>query len=159
MLTKLKEWFKNQNSTLYIRFKRDKVYLSSEPSGESFEELAVVAVIKKGKELKITAVGKGVQELPEKDRSVAYAPFSPFSLEPENFELAEKFLRFLLKRGLSSFALIRPKIIIHPDKSYLSEREEQAYRELALSAGAREVVVYVGKTLEPKDFEQIFVKN
>jgi len=159
MFSKLKAWLKKQDTTLYIRFKNEKVHLLAQPSGETFEDLAVMAVVKKGKDLKVTAIGKAVQELPEKDNSVVYAPFSPFSLEPENFELAEKFLMTLVKKGLSSLALIRPKVIIHPDKSYLSEREEQAYRELALSAGAREVAVYIGKTLEPEDFEQKFVKN
>ena len=159
MFSKVKAWFKKQDTTLYIRFKNEKVYLSAQPSGETFEELAVMTVVKKGKNLKITAVGKAVQELPEKDKSVAYAPFSPFSLEPENFELAEKFLIALLKKGLSSSALIRPKVIIHPDKSYLSEIGEEAYRELALSAGAREVIVYVGKALENDELEQFFVEN
>ncbi len=159
MFSKVKAWFKKQDTTLYIRFKNEKVYLSAQPSGEMLEELAVMAVVKKGKNLKITAIGKAVQELSEKDNSVAYAPFSPLSLEPENFELAEKFLVALVKKGLSSSALIRPKVIIHPDKTHLSEMEEQAYRELALSAGAREVAVYIGKTLEPVDFEEILIQK
>ena len=126
------------------------------PSGYSYDDMAMIAINRQGKKEKVAAVGDAVMELPENDRSVIYTPFTPFSLEPENFLLAEKSILYLLKKAMPKNALLSPRVIMHPDKSYVSEEEQEAYRELALSAGAREVSVYVGKVLESDEFESKF---
>jgi len=155
----IKAFFKHQDITVYIRFKNQKVYLTATPSLKSIEEFPMIAVTKKNGRFIVKAVGEAVMRLPETDTSVVYTPFSPFETEPENFELGEKVLSYLLKKVMPKSAFVRPKIIIHPDKSYLSEMEEVAYRELAISAGAREAVVYVGKVLEHNELERFFTKK
>lgn len=150
-------WFKSVDRIVYIRFRKEKVYLSHYPQGETFEELPIIAVTKKGDKIRVEAVGKAVLELPPENRSVVYTPFDPFVLEPENFELAELTLRHLLqenKRYKKSW--IKARFVIHPDKSHLSEQEEDAYRELGLSIGAREVKVYVGTPLEEMSVKALF---
>ena len=159
MFTFVKKLFTKQDITVYIRFRNEKVYISAFPSLKSHEDLPIIAVIKKGETFKVSAVGEAVMHLPETDRSVVYTPFAPFSVEDDNFELAEKILQHLLQNVISKSLLLRPKIIMHPDKSHLSEMEEEAYRELALSAGAREAIVYVGKALENDELERFFVEN
>ena len=155
----LKSWFKKQDVTIYIRFRKEKVYLTYLPSHVTVETLPIIAVEKKGKDFKVSAVGREVLDLPTDSKAVVYTPFEPFSFEPENFEMAERCLQYLLRQGLGKSALIAPKVVIHPDKSYLSEMEEQAYRELALSAGSREVVVYIGKMLNSDEVLATFEKN
>ena len=159
MFTAIKSFFKKQNIIIYIRFRNDKVYLVASPSGLEYEDLALIAVNKQTKKEKITAVGSSVQELPESDPSVIFTPFHPFELEPENFVLAEKMILFLIKKHMPKRALIAPRVIMHPDKSYISEMEEDAYKELALSAGAREVYVHIGHILALEEFESSFEKN
>jgi len=155
----IKNFFKKQNIIIYVRFRNERIYLRVHPSGYSYDDMAMIAISRQGKKEKVTAVGSAVMELPEDDLSVVYTPFTPFSLEPDNFLLAEKNILYLLKKAMPKSALLAPRVIMHPDKSYVGEEEEEAYRELALSAGAREAVVYTGKILEPDDFEQKFVKT
>jgi len=150
-------WFKSVDRLVYIRFRKEKVYLSHYPEGETFEELPIIAVIRKGDRFRVEGVGKAVLDLPQENRSIVYTPFEPFVLEPENFELAELTLRHLLqqdKRYKNSW--IKARFVIHPDKSYISEQEEDAYRELGLSVGAREVAVYVGNSLDASALKALF---
>jgi len=151
---------KSFNLIIYIRFRRDTIELYYHPFDTTFEDEAIIAIRKKGKKEYVSAVGKEVYALSSEDTSVVRTPFSPFLLEAENFDLGEKMIRYFLQKGMPfRGGLFAPKIIIHPNKSYISETEEQAYRELALSAGAREVVVYVGKALENDKLERFFVEN
>ena len=148
--------FKPSEQIVYIRFSRDKVSFYYYPSGIRYEDEPLLAIKKRGKKEIVTAVGREIQELKEEDNSVVYSPFKPFDMEPENFAHGEKVIRHLMHKGATfKGSLVAPRVIIHPDKSYVSEMEEQAYRELALSAGAREAVVYVGKPLQAEEIEDI----
>ena len=150
---------KSFNLIIYIRFRCERVELYYYPFDSTYEDELIIAIRKKGKKEYISAVGKEIHTLSRDDTSVVRTPFSPFLLEPDNFNLGEKVVRYFLQKGMPfRGALIAPKVIIHPNKSYVSEMEEQAYRELALSAGAREVVVYVGDTLKPEMLENIMKK-
>ena len=151
----LRNLFKSSDQIVYIRFTRDKVSFDYYPSDVHYEDEPILAVKKKGKKEIVTAVGKEIYDLKPEDTSVVHTPFKPFLLEPDNFNLGEKVIAYLIKKGATfKGSLISPRVIIHPDKTYVAEGEEQAYRELALSAGAREVVVYVGNALQPDEFEE-----
>jgi len=151
-----KKLFNFTQHTVYIRFKNEKVHFSFFPEEIHYTELPLIALNKTSKKPKVTAVGEAVKELPPEDPSVVYAPFEPF--EPEvHFDLAEKTLRTLMqKEGVLRGALIAPRIVIHPDKSTLSETERQAYEELGLSIGGREVVVHVGESLNDVIIYKLF---
>jgi len=151
----IKNWLKKQDRIVYIRIRNNVIKLYHYPQGIAYEDEAILAVKKRGKESVVSAVGKAVYDLKEEDTSVIYTPFKPFDLEPENFNLAEKLIRAQLIATGARKSLIAPRLIIHPDKTYVSAMEEQAYKELALSAGAREAVVYVGKKLEPDEIEAV----
>ena len=154
----LKKIFKIKETVVYVRFKNEKVHFSFFPQGVTFSELPIIALNKKGKVPKVTAVGKAIMELPVEDPSVVYAPFDPFTPE-ESFDLAEKTMMALLqKEGVLKHAMLAPRLVIHPDKSALSDNEEQAYLELGLCMGGRDVVVYVGETLDEKGVKTL-LKN
>ena len=158
MLGFFKKIFKVSETIVYIRFKNEKVHLSFFPQGVVLSELPIIALNKKGRTPKVTAVGKAVMELPPENPSVVYAPFEPFIPE-ESFDLAEKTMMALLqKEGVLKYALLRPRIVIHPDKSTLSEMEEQAYSELGLTMGGRDVVVYVGETLDEAGVKNLLTR-
>ena len=148
--------FSSVDQIVYIRFTRDKIHFYYHPSGVYYEDEPILAVKKKGKKEIISAVGNEVFDLSEEDTSFVYTPFKPFAMEPDNFNLAEKVIRHLMQKG-GDFkgALVSPSVIIHPNKTYVSEMEEDAYREVAMNAGARKVVVYVGEKLQPENLENI----
>lgn len=152
--------FKSSDQIVYIRFTRDKVSFYYYPSDVRYEDEPIIAIKKKGKKEIISAVGKEVYDLKPEDTSVVHTPFKPFALEPDNFNLAEKVIQYLMKKGATfKGSLVAPRVIIHPNKTYVAEGEEQAYRELALSAGARVVVVYVGDELQPDEIEGVMLNG
>ena len=152
----LRNLFKSSDQIVYIRFTRDKVSFDYYPSDVHYEDEPILAVKKKGSKIIVSAVGKAIYDLNPEDTSVVHTPFKPFLLEPDNFNLAEKVIEYLMKKGaVFKGSLGSPRVIIHPDKTYVAEGEEEAYRELALSAGAREVVVYVGDKLQPDEIEGV----
>lgn len=158
MLGFLRDWWKKQDRIVYIRIRNNKITVYHYPQGVEYEDDAILAVRHSGsKKSVISAVGKAVFSLKENEKSVVYEPFNPFTYEdPENFTLAEKLIRALLTSAPEfRHTLVSPRVIIHPDKTYISDMEEQAYRELALSAGAREAVVYVGDRLSENEIENI----
>jgi len=153
----IRDWWQKQERIVYIRIRNNKIAFYHYPQGIHYTDDAVLAIKKKKNDFQVTAVGKAVYALKDDDRSVGHEPFNPFTYEnPENFNLAEILIRTLLTSapGVKQ-SLVSPRIIIHPDKTYISETEEEAYKELALSAGAREAVVYVGDKLKPEEFEQV----
>lgn len=78
----------------------------------------------------------------------ATTPFSTNRLLIGQFTVAEE----LLKKAFAHFSksLVSPKVVMHPlemiDET-LSEVEEKVLREVALSAGARDVKLWIGKEL------------
>ncbi len=160
MFSFFRNLFSSSDQIVYIRFTRDKISFHYYPSGIRYEDEPILAIKKKGKKELVSAVGKEIQDLKAEDTSVVYTPFKPFVLEPENFNHAEKVVQYLMKKGATfKGSLVSPRVIIHPDKTYVSEMEEEAYRELALSAGARVAVVYVGDALQADTFEGILQNN
>jgi len=157
MFAFLRRWLQREDRIVYLRFRKEKVYLGYYPPGETSEALPIIAVIKKKDAFRVAAVGQAVLQLPPQNCSVVYTPFAPFDLEPENFELAELTLRYLLKENKAyKSAWVGARFVMHPDKSYLSEQEEDAYRELGMRIGAREVRVYVGSPLDEPSLKALF---
>ncbi len=152
-----RDWWKKQDRIVYIRIRNNTITFYHYPHGVEYEEDAILAVRHSGSKSVVTAVGKAVFTLKENDKSVVYEPFNPFTYEdPENFTLAEKLIRALITSAPEfKYTIVSPRVIVHPDKTYISKMEEEAYRELALSAGAREAVVYVGNKLQPEEFERV----
>ena len=87
----------------------------------------------------------------------AEIPFSTKRLLIGQFSVAEK----LLKSSLQQFKkalLLSPIIIMHPLENIdemLSEVEEKVFKEVALSAGAREVKLWVGEELTDEELLNI----
>ncbi len=147
---------KRYNRIVYIRFKRGEVVIYHYPLGLRYRDEPMLAVKKKGDATIVTAIGKEVYDLKAEDTSIVVTPFDSFEREPENFDLSQKAVRHFMQKNVPFMqTLFAPRVIIHPDKSYLSEMEEHTYKELALSAGARKAVVYVGDELSAEALEGI----
>ena len=152
--------FQKEEHIVYIRFQRGKVILYHLPGGIRYEDEPILAIRKKGGAHVVTAVGREIQELKPEDPSVVVSPFDALAHDSDNFFLASKVLSSLIRKSApSGRKLAAPRVIIHPEKSYLSENEAEAYRELVLNAGASEAVVYVGDILHPDAFEAVLQKS
>ena len=148
--------FQREEHIVYIRFQRGKVILHHLPGGTRYEDEPILAIRKKGGADIVTAVGREIQELRPEDPSVVVAPFDALGHDHDSYVLASKVLSALIRKSApAGRKLAAPKVIIHPEKSYLSEDEAAAYRELVLNAGAAEAVVYVGDRLQPAAFEAV----
>ena len=152
----IRSFFQKEEHIVYIRFQRGKVILYHLPGGIQYEDEPILAIRKKGGADVVTAVGREIKELKPEDPSVIVAPFDALGLDPDSFLLASKVLSALIRKSVpSGRKLAAPRVIIHPEKSYLSEDEAAAYLELVLNAGAAEAVVYVGDRLQPEAFEAV----
>jgi len=84
-------------------------------------------------------------------------PFERSRLIINDFEAAEKQLRQSVRKVYeNSFAPPAPRMVIHPmdlPPDGISSIEIRAFRDLAVSAGAREVKVYTGLAIPIDDFD------
>jgi actin-like ATPase involved in cell morphogenesis len=88
----------------------------------------------------------------KKEREIsAQKPFTTTRLLVGQFQEAESLLRKAIQEiSNGSLFQVSPVIVIHPIEMVeggLSEVEERALRELAMSSGARSVFVHVGASL------------
>ncbi len=86
----------------------------------------------------------------------ATTPFSTKRLLIAEFSIAQKLLQSGIERLNKSF--IKPIVIAHPLENIddkLSEVEEKIFKELILSAGAREVKLHIGRELSSEELMHI----
>ncbi len=71
-----------------------------------------------------------------------------------DFSVAEKILQHAIQQTSKSFFISpAPRVVMHQlekTEGGLTEIEEKVLRELAIGAGAREVLIYTGNKLSPK---------
>jgi len=144
------------DSVLYIQIWPTKLAITDEKTGEVMEELCLVAFRDDpGSETEVLAVGRAAQELKEQHRIVA--PFKPNRVLVSDFEAAEKLISYCVKNVCSnSFIRPAPRLVIHPMElpaDGISSIEIRAFRELGVSAGAREVKVYTGTEIQTDGFD------
>lgn len=89
-------------------------------------------------------------------------PFTTQRLLVGQFSVAHTCLKAAV-RAMSGTGLIRlaPLVVIHPQEMVeggLSEVEDRLFRELALGAGARKVVLWTGRELRPEEVIDL-IKN
>ncbi len=93
--------------------------------------------------------------------SVAQTPFTTTRLLIGQFGVAEKALKDALKQvSKGSFQAISPSIVIHPLEMVeggLSEIEERIIQEIAIGAGAKKVVVWVGRELNDDEVKKMLI--
>ena len=157
------ESFKKQlNPVLYIQIWEKRIRAVDILTGDTFDEKPIVALETNSKGLvTIKAVGYKATVMSGNAISI----INPFSHERtllSDFTLAERLLRYIFQK-LHKGKLLRtsPTVVIHPMEKLeggLTMIEDRAFRELALSAGARETVLYLGDQLPTHDFDLEKVK-
>lgn len=89
---------------------------------------------------------------------VAQTPFTTTRLLIGQFVVAQNTLKDALKQvSKESLLAVSPDIVIHPLEMVeggLSEIEERIFREVAIGAGAKKVVVWVGHELDDAEVKE-----
>jgi rod shape-determining protein MreB and related proteins len=152
--------FSHAGGLLYVQIWKNRIRITDADGRKSIEDTPLIAVQTGPKGETVAAVGTRARGL----RSPAVREINPFDhprVALHDFAAAEKLLRVLFERVRTGGpSLVARRAVMHPMERFeggLADIEKQALKELALSAGAREAVVYEGKELSAGtiDFESL----
>lgn len=148
----LNRFFKN---TLYIKISPDLVSVTFIEQNLVYEDKPLVALKQgqKGQRV-VTAVGADAQIVGGYGSVSIHNPFDHPRSCLRDFDIAEEVLRYFIHKVAGKGVLVRPIIVIHPlgkIEGGLTQIEWNALRELAISAGAREVYVWTGPLLDHQE--------
>lgn len=158
----IKKFINSFGTTMYVQIWEKRIKVTNIKTGKLYDEapLAAVETINKGKKT-ITAVGNNAALVMGKNIEVIN-PFSHPRVLFSDFHVAEKLLQNIFKLLTGEKILtLAPAVVIHPmekTEGGLTMIEERAFRELALGAGARDVVVYQGPALPIHGFDYEVIK-
>ncbi|NQY38078.1 MAG: rod shape-determining protein [Alteromonadaceae bacterium] len=146
---------------IYVQIWENRIRVVDTKTGNTFDEKPFVLIRQKAKgEKVIKAIGKdAVYATSSNEESIN--PFSHPRFLLSNFFVAEKLLQHAVYKLLGKFSIKpAPSIVMHPMEKLeggLSQIETRAFKELALGAGAYNVVVYSGETLSNHEvkFEEL----
>lgn len=144
---------------LLFELSEDKLSIKAFSSELSYEDELYIAIenTKKGEVIK--AIGKEAKSLSAPNIRVLN-PFKHNRSFVGNFMCAEKILQHGMYTLHKSMIKPSPRVIIHQLEKTdggLTDIEERVLRELALGAGAREVVIYLGSKINTnvEDFDKV----
>ncbi|MBV1889437.1 MAG: rod shape-determining protein [Gammaproteobacteria bacterium] len=157
----LKKLINRFGTTVYAQIWENRLKLTDISTGGIFDVKPLVAteLDEKGK-LTIINIGDAAASKVGKNISVIN-PFSHPRVLFSDFFVGEKLLQYGLKKLLGNKIFSpAPAVLLHPMEKTdggLTMIEVRAFKELAFGAGARDAVIYQGKTLSVHeiDFEEI----
>ncbi|WP_031410992.1 rod shape-determining protein [Vibrio parahaemolyticus] len=140
------------SNDLLMELSERKIVIQTIGNGPKLEYEPYLAVETSGKKSLIKSVGSEAK-LQSGTGIQVINPFSHPRSFIADFYVAEKLIQHGVREVLKSkFFKLSPRIIMHQLEKVeggLTNVEERVLRELALSGGAREVITYVGKQLDP----------
>jgi len=153
MLTKLSS---NFDAQIYIQIWENRIKATNIKTGKVYDEKPLLAISLNEKGTKvIEAIGNDAL-FKENSKIEVINPFSHKRSLISNFEIGEKLLQHIIGLLLQqSIFKLRPRVVVHPMEKLeggLTIVEERAFKELAIGAGARDVIVYQGSELTIHDF-------
>ncbi len=141
------------SNDLLIEIREKRLKVSSFSNSEIFDEIPLIAVERNEDKTIVLAIGSKASSAIGPNIEVVN-PFSHPRSMVSNFTYAQKIMQHAI-RCLHTTKVIAPapRVIIHQlekTEGGLTEIEDRVLRELALGAGAREVIVYSGSTINTK---------
>ncbi|MFB2653671.1 MULTISPECIES: rod shape-determining protein [Shewanella] len=140
-------WLKGLVSKdLLIELTEAKTRIKSFGDKSCVEFEPVIALVDEPNQTRIKAIGHEAAGMSGKDVRLVN-PFSHPRMFVASFELAEKLLQYGISQLHTSGFRAAPRVIVHQlekTEGGLTDIEDRVLRELALGAGAREVVIYLG---------------
>lgn len=143
---------------LYAQIWENRIRVTNLESGDVYEEQPLMAIETNDKgERIIAAIGNSARSSALSSNTIIVNPFSHPRALLSDFQVAEKLLQHIVSLMLrKKFLSPTPLMVIHPmekTEGGLTMIEKRAFRELALGAGAREVVVFEGPQIERHNFD------
>lgn len=140
-------WLKGLISKdLLIELSEAKITINAFGDKASIEYEPILALVTDHNKTMIKAIGHGAKTLDGEGIRLVN-PFSHPRMFVASFELAEKLLQYGISHLHTSGFRAAPRVIVHQlekTEGGLTDIEDRVLRELALGAGAREVVIYLG---------------
>jgi rod shape-determining protein MreB len=139
---------------IYVQISPERLTVKNLRSGVVISEIPEMAISALAKPT-ILAVGPQARVAAASQAAQVVNPFAhPRSLVSD-FTVAEQMLKHYLRRILgSSLLTLAPVVVIHPLGSPaggFTQVERRAFREMALGAGASEVIVWTGRALTDQE--------
>ena len=151
----IRKFINKFGSVLYVQIWENRIQVTDKKTSVVFNEKPLLECEKlKNGQLKVTAFGN-------KANNTGLNPFSHPRVLLSDFIVGEKLLQEIIRQIIGDGLFVpTPAIIIHPmekTEGGLTDVEIRAFKEMALGAGAREVVVYQGAALNITsiDFDEL----
>lgn len=151
------KWIRGMFSgTIYIQLWEERIKLALVDAQEIYDERPYIAIAQSKGKTQVKAIGNEAYSLKGTDGIEVSNPFSHPRLLVNGFEKAEK----VLQHGIREVCNARifnpsPVVVIHPREKLeggITDVECRLFRELALGAGARKVLLHVGEELALTNF-------
>lgn len=138
------------NSVVYVKLSSDQLTVREVKSGDEISEPPLLAITRKPKEA-VLAYGNKAAELASTQVVDLLNPFKHPRTLLSDFTVASVLLKhFVSQVNRSGLFKPAPTIVLHPlidPEGGFTQIEIRAMRELAISAGAREVILWQGREL------------
>ena len=138
---------------IYVQISAQQLTVKNLKSGEVIAEAPEVAISAPPKP-KILAIGTQARAAAAAQAAELINPFGHPRTLVSDFTTAQQVLKHYLRRIQGNAFLFLPVIVMHPLGSPaggFTQVERRAFREMALGAGASEVVVWTGRTLTDQE--------
>ena len=139
---------------IYVQISPERLTMKNLGSGETISEIPEMA-ISASPESRILAVGPQARTAAAAQSAGLVNPFAhPRSLVSD-FIAAEQILKYYFRRLLGKWmSLLAPVVVMHPLGSPaggFTQVERRAFREMAMGAGASEVILWIGRPLTDQE--------
>lgn len=142
---------------LYVKVAPDRLTVRNVRTGAEISEVPEIAIGKAGKKAVILAAGAQARAAVSTQSAELVNPFNHPRTLLGDFTVGEQLLKAFIRRlNGKSWLALAPRVVIHPLGSPaggFTQVERRAFHEMALGAGASQVVVWVGRELSDQEVQ------
>jgi rod shape-determining protein MreB and related proteins len=140
-------------TTLYVQISAERLTVRNPKTGEAFSEIPEIAIARSPK-AKLIAFGAQARLAAEPGVEILN-PFNHPRTLMGDFIAGEQLVKAAIAQvQKTSFLAAAPRVVMHPlgdPAGGFTQVEARAFHEMALGAGAREVVVWAGRALTDQE--------
>ena len=141
--------FRSLLPILYVRISPDRLVVTNAKNGESLSEVPELAIAKNPE--RVVGSGSAARVAAAQSGGLVVNPFAHPRSMVSDFTVGEQLLKHFIRRMVvKSWFAPSPRIVLHPlgdPEGGFTQVERRAFREMALGAGASEVVLWTGREL------------
>ena len=142
---------------LYVKIASDRLTVRNVRTGAEIAEVPEIAIGNSGKKAVVLAVGSAARTVASTQSAELVNPFNHPRTLIGDFTVGEQLLKAFVRRiSGNSWLAVAPRIVMHPLGSPaggFTQVERRAFREMALGAGASNVVLWVGRELSDQEVQ------